>query len=138
MKISYGTHKFDWFTRDNSAFELRYPGKMKPEFHSKNAEFIALSPKCYILYDKDTDEEKACAKGVSKDVNMGLSLYRETLYNLARKNFAESDVFIYHKQSSTMQTRSVNKSITNNFYTKFALQPDLVSLKPLQVNGQLL
>ena len=45
MKASFEEKKYNWFLKDNSAFEQRTPGKLKIEAETQNGCFIGLSPK---------------------------------------------------------------------------------------------
>lgn len=129
--------KYNWYIKDNSAIELRTPGKLKPEFSSNNAVFFGISPKCYCLHNFDEDLTKKAHKGANSS-KMTVKNYEAAVYNLENDLCDVREHFIYHKQTSTMQSVRIKKKLMHNFYTKFQLQPDLVTLLPLRKDGALI
>ena len=137
-KQSFEKLKSEWFLTNNSAREKRFPGKMKSEFSTKNGVFYGCSPKCYIICDYDENEEKKAHKGVRRTQKMTSDAYRYAVYNADSRLTDFSQQFKFNKDTCKINTVNVNKQLINTFISKFCLQPNHITLKPLSLNGDLL
>ena len=131
LKEEFEQKKKKWYLLDDSPTELRTPGKLKPEFLSKNAVLYGVLPKCYLLHCFDDDETKKAHKGVNSS-KLTQESYKSAVYDMKNDLFDTFTQFPYNKQTSKMQTIDIKKKSINSFYTKFELQPDFVTLKPLR------
>ena len=138
---NYGKYKYDWFLKDDSAQEQRYPGKLKSEYRTTSGTFIGLSPKCYIFSDdplKRQNEDKIACKGVSSNNNLTRDLYISSLYNINSAARGENSLFVFDRRRTCVNSIKQSKKLLNNFYTKFSVQSDLVTLRPLSKNNLLI
>ena len=137
-KENFEIHKYEWFLKNDSAQEQRFPGKMKTEFRITSGLFVGLSLKCYILCDnslKRKNDDKIAAKDVSSSNNLTREIYLDALYNVDSAPRGENSLFLYDRRRTCVNSINQHKKLPNNFYTKFAVQPDLVTLKPLSKNN---
>ena len=107
---------------------------LKCEFRIRNGSFIALSNKCYHLYDEDKQVKKSALKGISKETQISHSDFLEVLY---KDRFLTQDQvrFQYNKKRGIMVMVSQRKKALNSVYTKMKVKNDLVSIEPLSLNG---
>jgi len=126
--------KYQWFLKDDSSYEARFPGKLKTEFESSDGMFVGLSSKCYVIGRNDDVNDKICSKGVHHSIKLNRDQFRETLYDVKHEEYGSSQLFTYSKQSTQMNTVIQRRKLLNSFYTKFCVQSDLVTVKPLQKN----
>ena len=82
-------------------------------------------------------DDKIKAKGVSSSIKLQRDQFIDSLYNVNKVSYGSSEVFRYEKQTSTMNTFTQSRKLLNSFYTKFSVQPNLVTLLPLKENGAL-
>jgi len=81
-------------------------------------------------------KDKSCAKGIKHSTNRNRKQYLDALYNTNKQDYATEDQFVFDKQQTQINIVSIQKKLLNNFYTKYAVQKDLVTLKPLRKNNQ--
>ena len=110
---------------------------LKQEFKITNGSFVALSNKCYHLYDEDARVVKTALKGISRDNDISHQDFLQVLYQnrLLRRDQVR---FQYSKQRDMMTMVSQKKKALNSVYTKMCVGDDFVSVQPLSLNGSFL
>ena len=139
LRNEYEVEKYNWFLRDNSPEEQRFPGKMKVEAETSSGFFCGLSPKCYVISDGDEKrkfEDKMALKGVSKKLKIDSINFIETLYNPEDDKTVSCDQFIFKKNTTSMFSITMQKKLMNCFYTKMQVQADHVTLYPLSIENK--
>ena len=112
-------------------------GLLKCEFRIRNGSFIALSNKCYHLYDEDMHVKKSASKGISRETKISHRDFLEVLYK--DRFFSRDQVrFQYNKKRDIMVMFSQRKKALNAVYTKMKVKDDLVTVEPLSLNGSFL
>ena len=81
-------------------------------------------------------EDKTCAKGIQHTTERTRNHYLSSLYNVTTQDYAKETMFVFNKQTCQMDSVTRTKKLLNNFYTKYTVQPDLVTLKPLTANAE--
>jgi len=81
------------------------------------------------------ETDKTCAKGIKHSTVRTRENYVSSLYNVDKQDYATETIFVFNKQTTKIDSVTRRKKLLNNFYTKFSVQPDLVSLKPLKQNN---
>ena len=81
-------------------------------------------------------DDKICAKGVKQAKKL---LTRDDflacLYDPNKQKIGKGTNFIFDKNSTMINTVHRPRKLINNFYTKFQIQSDHISLRPLTENG---
>ena len=100
------------------------------EFATTNGEMVALTPKCYYIYDPL--QSKFGTKGVPHNCKLTIERYKAALY----KN-EETKVTI---QSLTLKKRrmtriSTTKNALNTAFVKFYVDKDRITCNPLKEKG---
>ena len=107
---------------------------MKTENFITDGGFFGTSPKSYCLYDRSTKFVKKTCKGIPKKNDLEISHFKKAALELYR-NHTEVQSFIFNKKKSKMLSVTTMKKSVNPQYSKMVVQPNLVTIKPLSVNG---
>jgi len=78
--------------------------------------------------------DKICAKGISRSTSQKINRkqFIDALYDLRKQDYGMSNIFLFDRTTTTMNTVNQQKKLLNNFYTKFTVEDDLVTLTPLR------
>ena len=110
---------------------------LKCEFSIRRGSLVALSNKCYHLYDEEQKTFKSALKGISRQSEICHQDFLEVLYKdhlLTRDQVR----FQYDKKRDMMTLVSQRKKALNSVYTKMRVMDDHVSVQPLSKNGSFL
>ena len=149
MRDSWNINMKKWFVLSDSVHDQLYPGKLKcelnvkffspefflDEFTTRKGEFIALSPKCYFVYDQEFDQTKLGSKGVPHSHRLEYKQFYEKLYNSKELNVEMQTLRL--KKQKMSRVSCIKKALNSTFY-KFYLHDDKISLSPLKLNGKYL
>ena len=101
----------------------------------RKGQFIALSPKCYMAYNEETEETKLGTKGVPRSSKLVLQNFLDKLYfGTSHCIEIRSLRMINNRMARTRQTRTA----LSDLFLKFAVQNDRISCAPLCENGKIL
>jgi len=128
----------DWLVLSNKIVDEKTPGKLKTEFSTRNGEMIALAPKSYFSYCRDTENTKDGRKGIPKWFQLGINNFYDILYNdEAKKNIAEVRSLRLDKDKRMTRT-TTRKSGLTSIHVKLGVQSDRVTCVPLKLDGKYL
>ena len=96
---------------------------------------MALSPKCYMAYNEETEEQKLGSKGVPRNAKLELDHYLARLYQ-GQEHFV--DVRSLRLVKSRMARTKMKKTALNDLFMKFAVQNDHITCFPLSEDGKIL
>ena len=119
----------DWLVLSPAIEEQKFPGKLKPEFSSTDAEMIALAPKSYICYDFSKNESKDGRKGIPSGLTLELDEFRDVLYN-EKEHFVDVNSLRLNS-SKTMTRTTTRKKGLSSINVKLRIEEDLISCRPL-------
>lgn len=97
--------------------------------------FIALSPKCYMAFNQETEETKLGTKGVPRRAKLELDHFLAKLYN---KSPHSVDVRSLRMMNNRMARTIQRKSALNDLFLKFSVHSDRVTCSPLREDGVIL
>ena len=120
----------DWLVLSKDIEEQKFPGKLKPEFSSTDAEMIALAPKSYICYDFENNRSKDGRKGIPNHLTLELEEFRQVLYN-SQEHFVNVNSLRLNKNKEMVRTSTHKRGLTS-INTKFRIESDLIETKPLR------
>ena len=111
---------------------------MKTENEILNGGYYGLSPKCYFMYEKSGEVVKKVCKGISRDNCLTHSDFKRAALDISYscKNLEENNQF--SKKKNEVQSVARPKRALNAFYTKMCTDDNLVTVKPLSLDGKYL
>ena len=119
----------DWLVLSPEIEEQKFPGKLKPEFSSTDAEMISLAPKSYICYDFENNKTKDGRKGIPNNLTLELEDFREVLYN-SREHFVDVKSLRLNRNKEMVRTSTRKKGLSS-INVKLRVESDLISCQPL-------
>ena len=103
-----------------------------------NGSLVALAPKCYSLYNNDTETSKRAMKGVRDDMTVKHESFIQKLYESWTEQNVLQHRFMFNKKSGSIELVAQTKAALNTNYTKHHVLPNLVSVRPHKRNGKFL
>ena len=122
-------HKF--LVLSNEVEDEKYPGKLKEEFQSTEAEMIALCPKSYFAHCLKSNERKNGQKGIANSVSLEACEYRSVLYGSEINHRTIMRSLRLNPEKKMVRTKLNKRGLSNIIY-KTAVSEDRVQCHPLQ------
>ena len=104
------------------------------EFSFEKGCFVALSPKCYMAYNKETEETKLGTKGVPHDANLDLENFLNKLYH---NKSVQVPVRGFRMRQELCRVTQYKAGLSD-LYCKFRIADDKISCSPLTFNNEYL
>ena len=125
--VSWNRTKERVFVCGTTPEERREPLKWNIEYSTsgdQQGEMIALSPKCYLVFDEDSS--KWAQKGIKKrKQDNNKELYLRALYNNEIPEISYS-LLNWNKKASQMALTAVTKPLLSIVYTKFRIRNTVI------------
>ena len=88
-----------------------------------------LAPKCYFAFDRDGDEIKRSAKGVSKRFDLNYGDYKDVLYTNKVVSASNTSIRLFRGEMSTIiqEKRGLQNKLIKSF-----VEADKVTVSPFQ------
>ena len=121
-----------WICTTEAVEDQRKPGKLKREFGLSKGHFIALSPKCYFVWNEETKATKRSSKGVPHSCPIQLEHYLKKLYGKEQHYSTLRSLRMVNKEMSRTEQQ---RSSLSDLFCKFKVQDDAITCKPLSVHN---
>ena len=110
-------------------------GLWKLEYCVNRGAALFLSPKCYIILDKTTNDKKIALKGITTR-ELEIEEFVSALYTGQCKEVKETR-FQLAKSEKRIELVECQKETLNWLYSKLMVNDDFCSVSPLMINNEL-
>lgn len=116
--------------------DQKKPGKLKIEFFSRDGEMVALAPKSYFAFCRETQNTKEGKKGIPLWFQLRIDDLKKTLYSEERnEDKIEIRSLRLNKNKQMSRTTTIRRGLTG-IHVKLGVEADKVRCCPLKINGE--
>jgi len=122
----------NWLVLSNEIEEEKFPGKLKPEFTTRNGQIIALCPKNYFAFCYETNEVKDGRKGIPKWAELTMNDFYDTLYNDQKERNIVEVRSLRLNRDKHMSRTTTRKAGLSAIHVKLQVDQDRITCSPLR------